>query len=200
MDFNTVLSTRRTRKNFDPNHEMNDYELNYIIDAARTTPTSFNIQNWRFVAIRDRAIKEKIKRSSYNQPQIAINSILIIVCADVNAWKNSLHYWKDNTPEVAQLMSGLTHEFYSGKKELQHDEAMRSIGMAATAIMLAATNLGYSTNAIVGFNSYEVANIINLPENHIIGMLIAIGMSNEAPIPKTLLPITDVLIYDFFPC
>jgi nitroreductase len=83
---------------------------------------------------------------------------------------------------------------------LQRDEALRSTGMASTAIMLAATNLGYSSNPIIGFNQSEVSTIINLPDNHIIGMLIAIGMSNEPPIAKTLLPITDVLIYDFFPC
>jgi nitroreductase len=179
---------------------MDDYELNCIINAARMMPTSFNIQNWRFVAIRDRGIKEKIKRSSYNQSQIAVNSILLAVCADLNAWKNARRYWKDNGPETETSMSTLTHAFYSGNEQLQRDEALRSTGMAATAIMLAATNLGYSSNPIIGFNQSEVSTIINLPDNHIIGMLIAIGMSNEPPIAKTLLPITDVLIYDFFPC
>ena len=58
MDFKEILK-RRTLKDFDQNHQIDDNELNIIIDAARSTPTSFNIQNWRFVAIRDRGLKEK---------------------------------------------------------------------------------------------------------------------------------------------
>ena len=76
---------------------------------------------------------------------------------------------------------------------------MRSIGMSAMAIMFAATDLGYACNPMVGFDHDAVASIINLPEHHVVGMLIAIGLSSSDPGPKTLLPRTETLIYDFFP-
>ena len=200
MDFKEILK-RRTLKDFDQNHQIDDNELNIIIDAARSTPTSFNIQNWRFVAIRDRGLKEKIKRISWDQPQVAVNSVLIAICADLKAWNDSpQRYWANSTKETAEYMASITQTFYNNNAQLQRDEAMRSVGMSATAIMFAATDLGYACSPMIGFDHDSLAGIINLPENHVIGMLIAIGKSTSEPAPKTLLARTETLIYDFFPC
>lgn len=199
MDFKEILK-RRTLKDFDPNHQSSDEDLYTIIDAARSTPTSFNIQNWRFVAIRDRGLKEKIRRVAWDQPQIAVNSLLVAVCADLDAWNNNPNrYWAANGEDTANYMANLTRNFYSNNPQTQRDEAMRSVGMSSMAIMFAATDLGYACNPMVGFDHDAVASIINLPKNHVIGMLIAIGLSSSEPIPKTLLPRIDTLIYDFFP-
>ena len=111
MEFQEVLK-RRTRKDFDSDHQIDDVDLNIIIDAARSTPTSFNMQNWRFVAIRDRGLKEKIRRVSWEQPQIAVNSVLIVVCADINSWKNNPErYWEANGKDSAEHMSNLIQNF-----------------------------------------------------------------------------------------
>ena len=199
MEFTDILN-RRTRKDFDSDHQISDEELYKIIDAARLTPSSFNIQPWRFVAIRDRGLKEKIKRVAGDQPQIAVNSVLIAVCADLNAWNdNPGKYWAANGKDFANYMSELTRNFYNNNSQLQRDEAQRSVGMCAMTIMFAATDLGYACNPIVGYEHDAVASIINLPKNHLIGMLIAIGLSTSEPIPKTVLPRNETLIYDFFP-
>lgn len=200
MEFRDVINTRRSLRDFDNSVEINDEDLNYIIDAARKTPTSFNIQNWRFVAIRDRGIKEKIKRAAWDQAQVGVNSVLIAMCADLNAWNdNPLRYWAANGEETAKHMAGMTQGFYKDRPEVQRDEAMRSIGMAATAIMWAATDLGYQCSPMIGFDPAATALAINAPENVVVGMLIAIGKSGSAPYPKTELPRESVLIYDFFP-
>jgi nitroreductase len=200
MEFKDVINTRRSLRDFDNSVEINDEELNYIIDAARKTPTSFNIQNWRFVAIRDRGIKEKIKRAAWDQAQVGVNSVLIAMCADLNAWNdNPERYWAANGEETAKHMAGMTQGFYKDRPEVQRDEAMRSIGMAATAIMLAATDLGYHCSPMIGFDPTSTAAAINAPEHVVVGMLIAIGKSASQPYPKTELPRESVLIYDFFP-
>ena len=196
-----ILEWRRSFRDFDPSDEISEEHLAFMVDAARSTPTSFNIQNWKFVAVRDRAIKEKIKRVSGNQPQIAINSVLFVLCADLKAWdKNPSRYWQANGKDVANEMAILTRDFYKDNLELQRDEAIRSIGMAATAIIFAATDISYKCCPILGFDSSAVGQIINLPSDHIIGMMIAVGkqLTIDAP-PKTVLPREEVLIYDFFP-
>jgi nitroreductase len=200
MELKDIVATRRTLRDFDPSHAMPDEDLNQIIAAARSTPTSFNIQNWRFVAIRDRGIKEKIKRAAWDQAQVGVNSVLIAVCADLNAWNdNTERYWADNGADTAAHMAGMTRGFYNGKPQVQRDEAMRSVGMAATAIMWAATDLGYACSPMIGFDPDATAAAINLPEDHVVGMLIAIGKSNSAPYPKTEIDLAEILKYDFFP-
>ena len=200
MEFKEVIDTRRSLRDFDNSVEINDTDLNYIIDAARKTPTSFNIQNWRFVAIRDRGIKEKIKRAAWDQAQVGINSVLIAVCADLTAWNDDTErYWAANGEETAKHMASMTQGFYKDRPEVQRDEAMRSVGMAATAIMLAATDLGYQCSPMIGFDPAATGAAINMPDGHVVGMLIAIGKSASLPYPKTELPRESVLIYDFFP-
>ena len=200
MEFKDVINTRRSLRDFDNSAEINDTDLNYIIDAARKTPTSFNIQNWRFVAIRDRGIKEKIKRAAWDQAQVGINSVLIAVCADLTAWNDDTErYWAANGEETAKHMASMTQGFYKDRPEVQRDEAMRSVGMAATAIMLAATDLGYQCSPMIGFDPAATGADINMPDGHVVGMLIAIGKSASLPYPKTELPRESVLIYDFFP-
>lgn len=200
MEFKQIVETRRTRKEFDQNHSMPDEDLNYIINAARNTPTSFNMQNWRFVAIRDRGIKEKIKRAAWNQAQVGINSVLIAVCADLNAWNDDpQRYWAANGTETATYMANMTKEFYGNRPEIQRDEAMRSVGMSATAIMFAATDLGYSCSPMIGFDADAVAQAINAPQGVVVGMLIAIGQSTQDPYPKTKIDLAEILKYDFFP-
>lgn len=199
-EFKDLIDRRRSVRDFDPSHGILDEDLNYIVESAMTTPTSFNIQNWRFVAVRDRGIKEKIKRASWNQTQVASNSVLMLLCADLKAWdKDPERYWVANGAEVAATMAEMTRGFYNGKTDIQRDEAMRSIGMAATAIMLAATDIGYKCSPMIGFDPVSVAEIINLPEDHVVGMMIAIGKSDSDPYPKTTIPIREALIYDFFP-
>lgn len=200
MDLDTLLAKRRSLRQFDETHAMPDEDLHAIVDAARKTPTSFNIQNWRFVAIRDRGIKEKIKRAAWDQAQVGVNSVLFALCADLKAWdKDTERYWVANGAETAATMSGMTKGFYKGRDEVQRDEAMRSIGMAATAIMLKATDLGYACSPMIGFDPAAVATAINAPADHVVGMLIAVGKSTGTPYPKTELPRGEVMVYDFFP-
>lgn len=200
MELDALLDARRSIREFDEMHVMSDEDLHAIIDAAQKTPTSFNIQNWRFVAIRDRGIKEKIRRVSWDQKQVSVNSALFVLCADLKAWDRDTHrYWEANGDEVAERMAGMTRGFYKGRDGVQRDEAMRSVGMSATAIMLKAADLGYATSPMIGFDPDAVAAAVNLPPDHAVGMMIAVGKATAAPFPKTVLPRGEVMVYDFFP-
>lgn len=65
--------------------------------------------------------------------------------------------------------------FYEGKKQLQRDEAMRSCGIAAQTLMLAAKSMGYDSNPLIGFDPEKVAELINLPEDHVISLMLVVG-------------------------
>ena len=58
---------------------------------------------------------------------------------------------------------------------MQNDEAMRSIGIAAQTLMLGAKAMGYDSCPMIGFDRNKVGEIINLPKNHLIGMMLTIG-------------------------
>ncbi len=176
MDTFDAIEQRRSIKNYDATHQMPDEEVEKLMKAVLRTPTSFNIQNYRFVVVRDKAIQQSLKEASWNQAQVLEASAVVLLCADLKApVKDPKRYWYQAPTEVAEALSGMTLQFYDGKEELQHDEALRSVGMAAQTLMLAAKAMGYDTCPMIGFEPEKVAKIINLPADHLIGMMIVVG-------------------------
>jgi len=89
--------------------------------------------------------------------------------------------------------------FYEGKEQLQRDEAMRSCGIAAQTIMLAAKTMGYDSCPMIGFDPQKVAQIISLPDDHVVAMLLVVGKSLKPARPRGgQLPLEEVVVYDRF--
>jgi nitroreductase len=200
MDTFDAIYARRAVKHYDPNFVMPEEDLHKILEAAIQAPTSFNIQHWRFVVVRDKALRQQIRAVGNDQAQMTDASVLIIMTADVLAWKKDpQRYWKDAPAEVAELLVNWMGPFHEGREWLQRDEAMRSIGMASQTIMLAAKALGYESCPMIGFDPEAVAKLINLPADHVIGNMIAVGKGTKDPWPKPgQLPLEEVVIHDKF--
>lgn len=180
-----AIEARRAIKLFDPAVKIPPEDEKRLLDAARLAPTAFNMQNWRFVIVRDPAMRQRIRQLAWNQPQMTDASLLVVLCADLKAWqKQPQRYW-EHAPEAFrdQLVQSMLG-FYQGREEVQRDEAMRSISLAAMNLMLAAQDLGYDSCPMDGFDFEGVAKLINLPENHIIGMIVTIGKKADEVWPR----------------
>ncbi|MEM9382926.1 MAG: nitroreductase family protein, partial [Planctomycetota bacterium] len=137
MDTFDAIRTRRAVKQYDPEHRISDDELNQLLDLAIQSPTSFNIQHWRFVVVKDPELRREIRANGNDQAQMTDASVLIVMTADVDAWKKEpQRYWKNAPAEVAELLVNWMGPFHEGKERLQQDEAQRSIGMAMQTLML----------------------------------------------------------------
>lgn len=186
MDTLEAIYARRSVKQFDPNYKFTPDEEKKLLEAAIQAPTSFNIQHWRFVILRDPNLRKKIKEEhGNNQAQMTDASLLILMTADTKAWtKDPQRYWKDAPKEVADQLVGWMAPFHEGREWLQRDEAQRSIGMASQTIMLTAKAMGYDSCPMIGFDIDAVAKLIKLPEDHVVGNMIAVGKGVKQPWPK----------------
>ena len=185
MDTFEAIHQRRAVKAFDPAHRISTAEETRLLEAAIQSPTSFNMQNWRFVIVRDPAQRTRIRAAAIDQSQATDASLLIVLTADLKAWKKSPErYWRNAPPEVQSMVVGWMGPFYEGKEQLQRDEAMRSCGLAGQTIMLAAKAMGYDSCPMIGFDAVKVAEIINLPNDHVIGLMIAVGKGARPAAPK----------------
>ena len=195
-----AIKQRRAVKYYDANHDISEEEINELLSLAALSPTAFNIQNWRFVVVKDKGIRQKIREVSWDQAQVTDASLLIVICADLKSWnKQPERYWKNAPEEVQDFLVPAIGEYYEGKDLVQRDEAMRSCGIAAQTIMLAAKSMGYDTCPMDGFDFDKVAEIINLPDDHIISMFVVVGKGVKEPWPKGgQLDLDEVVITDKF--
>lgn len=200
MDLFTAVESRRSVKHYDASEPMPEAEFERLIRATMLSPTSFNIQHWRFLRITDPSLRTQLKAAAWSQQQVEDAAELIVLCADINAWQDRPErYWADAPKEAREMLVPMLTDFYQGKPQLQRDEAIRSCGMAAQTLMLTATAMGYGSGPLIGFDTEQVAELINLPEGYLIGMMIVVGKAAQAPNGRGgQLPVSDVLFENRF--
>lgn len=200
MKTDEAITARRAVKHYDPNHKMTGEEINKLLSLAILSPTAFNIQNWRLVIVSEPDLRQKIREVAWDQAQVTDSSLFIILCADLKAWERQpQRYWVNAPQEVQEFMIPAIDEYYRDKDQVQRDEAMRSCGIIAQTLMLAAKSMGYDSCPMDGFDFAKVAEIIKLPDDHVIAMFVAIGKSTKEAWPRPgQLPLDDVVIMNTF--
>lgn len=175
MDTFSAIKERRSVKNYDPEHRMSDAEVHQLMEATLLSPTSFNMQNWRFVVMDHPEQKAALRAAAWDQAQLTDASVAIVFCADLNCHLHGERYWINAPEAVRNVLVPMIAPFYSEKPDLQRDEAMRSVGIAGQTLMLAAKAMGYDSCPMIGFDPARVAEIIKLPKDHVIGMIVVVG-------------------------
>lgn len=200
MDTLQAIEARRAIKHFDPDHRMSDAEIDRLMSLAILSPTAFNIQNWRFVLVRDPELRKQIRAVAWDQAQVTDASLLIVMCADLKAWeKQPDRYWHGAPQPVRDFLVPAIDQYYRGRESVQRDEGMRSCGIAAQTLMLAAKAMGYDSCPMDGFDFDAVAKLINLPADHAIAMFVAVGKKTKDAWPRPgQLPKDEVVIIDRF--
>ena len=145
-------------------------------------------------------LRQQIRAVSWNQAQVEEASLLIVLVADVNAWqKEPARYWANAPQPVQDYLVPAIGQYYANNAQAQRDEAMRSCGIAAQTIMLAAKEMGYDTCPMDGFDFDAVAKLLNLPADHLPTMFITVGLAIKAAAPRAgQLDYDEVVIYNKF--
>jgi nitroreductase len=200
---NTIeaIYKRRAIKHFDPNHTLSEEEERKLLEAMIQAPSSFNTQQWRFVILRDPELRSQIRREyGFDQAQMTDASLLVLFTADIKSWqKNPERYWVNAPQEVAERLLGMIGPFNEGREWLQRDEAQWAIGMAMQTLMLAAQDIGYQSCPMIGFDVDGVAELIKLPEDHVMGPMVAIGKGTQDSWPKPgQLPLEEIVFENSF--
>ena len=195
-----TIYQRRAVKSYDPTHRFTAAEQAQLFELAQQTPSSFNIQHWRFVNVTDAALRSEIRAAAWDQAQVTDASMLLVICADTKAWNKSPERYWENTPEPNKSrVVSMIRPFFDGKEQLQRDEAMRSIGFIAQTLMLSAKAMGYDSSPMGGFDIQKVGELINLPQDHAVGMMLAIGKGIQPASPKGgILPLAEIMVENRF--
>ena len=200
MHIDEAIQTRRAVKAYDSNFQLSREEKDELLRLALLAPSAFNLQHVRMVEVADPALRARIREVGWNQAQMTDASMLVVFCAQVDSWeKNARRVWEGTPPEVQDYMAGAIDNYYRDKPQVQRDETMRSCGLMAQTLMLAARGKGLDSCPMDGFDFEAVGKLIGLPENHVIAMMVAVGKRTVDPKPRVgKLPFEEVVIRDRF--
>lgn len=200
MTVTEAIDARRSVKHYDPEHVMPEEDLKELIRLTKLAPSSFNMQNYRLVVVRDPELRKQLRAVAWDQAQVTDASVLFILCADLSAHEaDPTLYWGHAPQEVQDFLGPAIRPFYDGKPELTRDEGIRSTALAGMTLMLAAKGMGYDSCPMVGFDPEKVAELIRLPANHALSFMVAVGKETKPAWPRgERLPDSTVVIENRF--
>jgi nitroreductase len=206
-DFLKVLGERTSVEHFDSTAAIPVQEVKELISEACQAPSAFNIQHWRFIAVTDEQIRERLKGATIapNQQRVVSAPLIVLILGDLNGHKK-LEGILDETVdagllsrEIANVWLTMANGTYGSNPRLARDEAIRSASLAAMTLMLAAGNRGY-VSCPIGFNPVQVMEILGVSDHYVPVMMLAIGRPaarNIARRPR--LPVDQVLAFNISP-
>lgn len=197
MTIHDLLLRRFATKQFDSTKSVSEADLDYVLEAARLSASSFNIQPWRILVIKDNAIRAELRKASFGQPQITDASVLLVMCA-VSDLKGRMEKVATIIEQKAGTESAATYRnMVSGV--LQQDSAkteswaQRQLYIALQAMMLAAAEKGLDTCPMEGFDPAAYAQILGISDA-IPTVVLPIGYAVAPGYDKVRLPMEDIVV------
>jgi nitroreductase / dihydropteridine reductase len=76
-----ALAWRYATKKFDPHRKVDDADIEVLMESLRLAPSSMGVQPWKFMLVRDPAVKKKLVSACFGQKQVQEASHVIVTCA-----------------------------------------------------------------------------------------------------------------------
>jgi nitroreductase len=186
LDILEAIKNRRSIRKYKPD-PIDNKTIETILDAARLAPSWTNTQCWRFIIVRDDAVKAQLSEmlakptptSAANPATSAIKSapVVIVACAE-------------------KRVAG----FYEGKPSTDKGDYwfMYDVALAMQNITLVATSLGLGTVHVGLFDAPKVANLLGIPDNFAAVVMTPLGVPEYQPNPRPRKELGEIVFKEKF--
>ncbi len=202
-DFTKAMAFRHACKIFDETKKINDEEIRYILEAGRTSPSSFGLEGWKFLVITNQALREKIRPVCWNQVQITSCSHLVVLLAEiegarVESGKPKAQLGRRDMDEEAldgyvALYGGHLKETFS-TDESTYAWTARQTYIAGANMMTAGAFIGIDSCPMEGFEKEKLEEILELDTSKWqVAMLLPFGYRVNEQSAQLRLPFNEVV-------
>src|SRR5262245_52604332 len=165
-------------------------DLEKIFRAGLAAPSAYNLQPWRFVVVRDREQKKKLRQAAFGQAKVEEASAVIVACGDPEGWKQG------DLEEMLRLATANRYGSEDGNTRVRASVESflggtpgpvggvgpsialwvnRHVMIAFTTMMWTAETLGYDTAPMEGFEEDRVKTLLKIPDRVRVAALLGIG-------------------------
>ncbi len=164
------MKWRYATKVFDTDKKISDDLWETIEDSMVLTPSSFGLQPWKFLVIKDPSVKAKLVEHSWNQEQVSQCSHLVVLTAlkdtqesDVNEFIKDIHSKRGGDIEALDPYKGMMLGFLSNMNaEKTETWAKNQVYVALGQLM--------STAAMLEIDACPMEGIIPAKYDEILGL------------------------------
>jgi nitroreductase len=149
-------------------YEVEDEKIERLMEAARLAPSASNRQEWRFVIVRDREMRERLGEAARGQRFVGEAPVVIVACAQATG-----------------------HIMPCGLECFPID-----VAIAVDHITLAAVEEGLGTCWIGAFDGDQVRRLLGIPEDAIVVALLPVGYPAAQAGPKKRLSLDEIVMHE----
>lgn len=194
-----LIEERVSTNLFDSSHVLSDAEIEELVRLATRAPTAYNLQNWRFIAVRTPEAKARLRALAFDQAKVSDAAVTFIICGalpDHSAVQARLQPFM----ETGQMSAAIATDWQEGARALYEDpqtardEAVRSATLGAATLIYAAQAMGLGSGPMIGFDPQGVARAFGLRPGEVPAMLLPVGRAaagNWSQKPRR--PVAEVL-------
>ena len=142
-------------------------KLEQIFEAARLAPSAKNLQDWRFVAVTEPAMKAKVAEAANGQMFLAKAAVIIVACSD-----------SDYVMRCGQAIGPI------------------DVAIALEHIALQAAELGLGTCWIGSFFPEKVKALLGVPDDITVVELMSVGYAADEARPAKREAVEKIVCYE----
>jgi len=163
MEILEVIRKRRSIRAY-RNTAVEDEKLNRVLEAARLAPTARNMQERKFVVVRDGETRRQLMEAAKNQSFVGAAPVVIAACGTITDYVMSC-----------------------GQPAYTVD-----VAIAADHLTLQAVAEGLGTCWVCAFDEARVKEILGVPDDARVVALLTLGYPAEEPEPRPRKPLSDM--------
>jgi len=182
MNLFDAIGGRRSIHSFTPGRKIPRDDLEKLINLTILSPSSWNLQPWKFLVIEDDARRAEIRKMAWDQNIVTDSSAMVLVLGNTDPHENKeaiFDQWRNNgiiNDEIHATWTQAVGAVYPTDYE-QHEYAIRNSSFAAMTLMLAAHGMGMASCPMIGFDKKALSGFIGVEAPWILSFMIALGYS-----------------------
>jgi len=174
-------------------------DLEFILEAGRLSPSSFGLEQWKFLVLNKPEDMAALQAACFDQPQVGSASAVLVILAKLAELNPDSDYVR-RLLEREYPGDGLAFALSNYRNfHANTDVAAWSATqchIAAANMMTAATAVGVDSCAIGGFLPEQVMAVLGLPPGQYqVALILPLGYCDEIPPKKQRLPLADLVEY-----
>jgi len=202
--FLEAMAFRHACKRFDTTKTIPTEQFDAILEVCRTSPSSFGMEPWRLIVVRNEKLRKALKSSCWNQNQITEASELVIFTTDNDIVRSDSPYVRkmfERREMPSEMVEKYLEVYGAFIKPLEEDEVLlenwtaKQCYIAMANAMTYAATLEIDSCPIEGFDKEEIEAILDLEYGHSVAVICAFGYRINPQSAQMRLPIKTIVEY-----
>ncbi len=191
MEFGEVVRSRRSVRDYDSSREVSDEQLEELFELVKLSPSSYNLQPWEFIVVRDSGNKKQLQLCANNQKHVGDASAVVIILGNKNPLARAERVFSDREKkghwDEARMIAATAKLAELGKDDVRSRIwTVKSTSLAAMTLMLAAKDMGLDTCPIESMDANRIRKEFSIPDNYEVILLITLGYKLKEPMPALM--------------